>query len=170
MQNAEVKRTLAEALANAWAEDLRRDGKEIEAAARKERAERFANAPVLVLACLTMDGLRKFPDAERQSYERDLAVESLGAGLQNLLLAAHVAGLGACWYCAPAFAKKIVRDILEIPESVEPQAFITLGYAGECPKAPARKNLADYCFLDKWGKLATVTLFGSGSECPNVDE
>ncbi len=152
MRDAQVKRELAERMADAWAADLAKDGITVEEAKRVERRERFANAPVLVLACLTMAGLMKFSDAQRQSIERDLAVASLGAGLENLLLAAHAAGLGACWYCAPAFCKETVREILKIPESVEPHAFITLGYPAESPPAPTRKMLADYCFVDVWGK------------------
>jgi len=138
-------------MADAWASDLAKDGTVAEEHKRIERMERFANAPALILACLTMDGLRKYPGKWRQSYERDLAVESLGAGLQNLLLVAHVCGLGACWYCAPAFCKDIVRNVLKIPESVEPSALIILGYPAETPEPPPRKKLADYCFNDIWG-------------------
>ncbi len=152
IQNARVKRLLAERMAEAWAADLARDGVTAEAAKRVERRERFANAPVLVLACLTMEGLMKFPDSERQRIERDLAVASLGAALENLLLAAHAVGLGACWYCAPAFCKSLVREALRIPESVEPHAFVTLGFPDEQPMALPRKKFVDYCFVDVWGR------------------
>jgi coenzyme F420-0:L-glutamate ligase/coenzyme F420-1:gamma-L-glutamate ligase len=152
LQDAKLKRELAERMADAWAADLKRDGVTAEEQKRIERRERFASAPVLILACLTMEGLRKFPDAERQQCERDLAVASLGAGLENLLLAAHAAGLGACWYCAPAFCKSLVREIVSIPVSVEPHAFVVLGFPDEHPVAPPRKRLVDYCFVDVWGK------------------
>jgi coenzyme F420-0:L-glutamate ligase / coenzyme F420-1:gamma-L-glutamate ligase len=147
-----VKQKLALAMAEAWAADLAKDGLTVEEDKRQERVERFANAPVLILACLTMEGLRRFPDAERQGYERDLAVQSLGAGIQNLLLAATAAKLASCWFCAPGFCKETVRDVLQIPKDVEPHAFVILGYAGETPKAPPKKKLADYCFVDVWGK------------------
>ena len=132
--------------------DLVKDGSKIDDKMRKERVERFADAPVLILACFTMDGLRKFPDVERQMCERDLAVESLGAAMQNLLLAAHAKGLGACWFCAPGFCKGTVRKVLEIPESVEPQAFVVLGYPAEKTQVPIKKLLEGYCFVDMWGK------------------
>jgi coenzyme F420-0:L-glutamate ligase/coenzyme F420-1:gamma-L-glutamate ligase len=171
LRDMKIRRDLAEQMAEAWAVDLKRDGVTAEEGKRIERRDRFATAPVLILACLTMKGLRKFPDAERQGFERDLAVESLGAAIQNLLLTAHAAGLGACWYCAPAFCKPLVRKALKIPESVEPQAFITMGYPSEHPQAPSRKTVADYCFFDIWGgKLTTVDLFGSGAKHATVDE
>jgi coenzyme F420-0:L-glutamate ligase / coenzyme F420-1:gamma-L-glutamate ligase len=152
LEDALVKQKLAEAMADAWAADLARDGAKIEPQMRKERVERFSNAPVLILGCFTMDGLRKFPDTEKQMCERDLAVESFGAALQNILLAAHAKGLGACWFCAPGFCKETVRKILNIPSAVEPQAFVAMGYPAEKPTVPIKKLLEGHCFVDMWGK------------------
>jgi len=145
-----VKVQLAEAMAEAWAADMAKENREIDDKTRKLRVERFASAPVLILACITMDGMIKFSDPERQIVERDLAVESLGAALQNLLLAATEKGLGACWFCAPAFCKDTVRKVLKIPGDVEPQALILMGYPAEQPTAPPRKILKDYTFKNGW--------------------
>ncbi len=152
LQDPQIKRNLADAMAEAWAKDLQRDGIMVEPDKRVERVERFASAPVLILACLTVVDLRKFPDSERQMCERDLAVQSFGAALQNLLLAAHAKGLGACWFCAPSFCKETVRKILRIPDAVEPQAFVAMGYPAEKPLVPIKKLLEGYCFVDIWGK------------------
>ncbi|MDR0470312.1 MAG: nitroreductase family protein [Nitrososphaerota archaeon] len=150
LEDAKVKRNLAEQMADAWAIDATRDNQVVEAKMRNERVERFAGAPVLILASLTREGLREFSDEVRQDIERDLAVASLGAGIQNLLLAAHANGLGACWYCAPAFCKQLVQKTLKIPQHVEPHAFIILGYPEEYPPAPPRKKVTDYCFINTW--------------------
>jgi F420 biosynthesis protein FbiB-like protein len=147
-----VKLQLAEAMAETWAADMAKENIEIDAKTRIARVERFASAPVLILACITMDGMARFPDSERQTVEWDLAVESLGAALQNLLLAAHTKGLGACWFCAPGFCKGTVRKVLKIPNDVEPQALILMGYPAEQPTAPPRKMLKDYAFKNCWGK------------------
>jgi F420 biosynthesis protein FbiB-like protein len=152
VENSAVKLEFGEKMAAAWALDMARDGSNVDEAKRVERRERFANAPVLILAGLSMDGLMKFSDPERQQTERDLAVESLGASIQNLLLAAHSLGLGACWYCAPAFCKATVRDTLKIPEDIEPSALIVIGYPSESPTIPARKATKEFCFLDFWGR------------------
>ena len=146
-----VKRELAEAMAEAWATDMARDGLKVDVEAQRERVERFATAPVLILACTTMDGMARQPDVERLSVERDLAMQSLGAAMQNLLLAAHAKGLGACWYCAPAFCKETVRKVLRIPDEVEPEALIAMGYPAEEPPVPNKKPLSDYCFKNQWG-------------------
>jgi F420 biosynthesis protein FbiB-like protein len=152
LQDPIVKRELSEKMALAWAVDMAKDGSTVEEAKKFERKERFAEAPVLILACLTMEGLKQFLDKQRQNSERDLALESLGAGLENMLLAAQTSGLGACWYCAPAFCKDVVRQVLSIPKEVEPSAFIILGYPAETPVAPKRKMINEVCYVDKWGE------------------
>jgi F420 biosynthesis protein FbiB-like protein len=149
--DAQVKKRLAEAMAEAWAADMAKDGRSIEPETFKLQVGRFAGAPVLVLACFSMEGMIKFPDGQRQSYERDLAIQSLAAAVENLLLAAHALGLGACWFCAPAFCKDTVREVLGIPAEVEPQALIAMGYPAEKPPVPPKRQLGSYCFRDKWG-------------------
>jgi F420 biosynthesis protein FbiB-like protein len=152
LTGASAKQKLSEAMADAWQADMVKDGVVIEPQKRKARIERFTSAPLLVIACLTMEGMREQPDEKRQRIERDLAVQSLGAAVQNMLLAAHAEGLGACWFSAPGFCKETVRKVLNIPEEVEPQALIAMGYPAEKVVAPLRKPLHEYCFMDGWGK------------------
>lgn len=151
LADSAVKRKLALAVAGAWAADMAYDSVTIDEQKRTAKVERFANAPVLILACSTIEDMQKFSDERRQKCERDLAMQSLGAAIENLLLKAHVKGFGACWFCAPSFCKDKVRKVLEIPAEVEPQALVALGYPAENPPIPAKKTLGDYCFLDKWG-------------------
>jgi F420 biosynthesis protein FbiB-like protein len=147
-----TKQALAEAMADAWTADMAKDGVTVEAQKRKASIERFTHAPILVLACLTMENMKVYPDEKRQRSERDLAMQSLGAAIQNMLLTAHAEGLGACWFSAPSFCKETIRTVLKIPEMVEPQALIALGYAAEKPQTPQRKPLENYAYRDSWGK------------------
>ncbi len=151
LADASVKQELAESMAESWAVDMANDGLIIEDEIRKKRVERFATAPALILACLTMSEMKKFSDEKLEDCERDLAMQSLGAAIQNILLAAHAKGLGACWFCAPGFCKGTVRKVLKIPCNVEPEALILMGYPAEQPFAPARKMLQNYVFKDCWG-------------------
>jgi len=147
-----LKQALAEAMADAWTADMAKDGVAVEAQKRKASIERFTHAPALIVACLTMEDMKVYPDERRQRSERDLAMQSLGAAIQNMLLAAHAEGLGACWFSAPSFCKETVRKVLKIPEMVEPQALIALGYPAEKPRAPSRKPLQNYSYLNCWNR------------------
>ncbi|MBU4318440.1 MAG: nitroreductase [Proteobacteria bacterium] len=54
--------------------------------------------------------------------------QSIGAAVQNILLAAHAEGLATCWLGMPmAFKDKIIQ-VLNIPDDVELVTTISLGY------------------------------------------
>jgi nitroreductase len=69
---------------------------------------------------------------------------------ENIMLQAHALGIGTC--VALSYAKTAVRQILNIPEDVEPLLLITLGYPAEAPEAPPKLPLTEIAFLDEYGK------------------
>lgn len=133
VQSAEVKQKLSERMAAAWRTDLERDGADPAFIERRVAIShaRLTGAPVLIVPCVTMEEMDAYPDALRSHAEWTMAVQSVALACQNLLLAAHAAGLGSCWMCAPLFVPALVRDALDLPETWEPQAILTLGYPAE---------------------------------------
>jgi F420 biosynthesis protein FbiB-like protein len=85
-------------------------------------------APTLVLGCLTWHGLDRYPDAVRRQAEWGMALLSLGAAVENLMLAAAEAGLASCWVAAPIFCPEEARDALALPEEWLPHALVLLGH------------------------------------------
>jgi F420 biosynthesis protein FbiB-like protein len=148
-----VKRKLAEAMASDWFMDLRRDNIPLEASRKmvEESVRRFSEAPIVIIAAITMKEMHKYSDRRRQRFEHLMATQSLAAAIQNILLAAHAEGLGACWFCAPLFCQRTVRKVLRMPRDAEPQALITIGYPAESPEPPPRKPLKEIVFKDYWG-------------------
>jgi len=82
---------------------------------------RITAAPVVIVVCLSTLGL----DDQREQL---MAIQSVAAAVQNLLLAAQEAGLGACWMAAPLYCPGVVREVLHLPDDWEAQALITIGY------------------------------------------
>jgi F420 biosynthesis protein FbiB-like protein len=133
VQTQAQKEALAQAMGARLRRDLRADGLDealIEADAGRSYA-RITAAPVLVALCLSMLNMDVYPDEKRSRNEYLMAVQSVAMAGQNLLLAAHEAGLGACWMCAPLFVPDVVRDVLRLPDDWQPQALLTLGYPAE---------------------------------------
>jgi coenzyme F420-0:L-glutamate ligase / coenzyme F420-1:gamma-L-glutamate ligase len=128
-----MKERLGAVMGERWAEDLRADGVDAATVERRVAASRarMTSAAALVVAALSMEDMDAYPDRRRQEAERTMAVQSTALACQNLLLAAHAYGLGACWMCAPLFAPELMRETLGLPETWQPQALITLGYAAE---------------------------------------
>ncbi len=71
--------------------------------------------------------------------------QDCAAATQNMLVAAHAAGLGSCWiffillafYAPDADA---LKKELGIPEGYRPYTSVALGYADEAPEAAPRKT------------------------------
>lgn len=131
--DAETKVTLARMMGERLRRDLEADGvpEAIIAADTGRSYTRITGAPALVVLCLTMADMDRYPDAARAHNEYVMAVQSTALAGQNLLLAAHEAGLAACWMCAPLFCPDVVQAALDLPDDWQPQALITLGYAAE---------------------------------------
>ncbi len=139
----DAKQRLAAVLGARWRADLSADGADPAEVARRVAVsyERITTAAALVIACVSMADMDVYPDPARQTAEWTMAVQSVALACQNLLLAAHAHGLGACWMCAPLFAPDRVRAALDLPAEWTPQALITLGVPAET-KTKERAPLA----------------------------
>jgi coenzyme F420-0:L-glutamate ligase/coenzyme F420-1:gamma-L-glutamate ligase len=135
IQAKERQERLADAMNVALRADLTADGLSPEGIQTQasRRRDRLTRAPVLILLCMTMADMDDYPDPKRRQAEWTMATQSLALAGQNLLLAAHAEGLGACWLCAPLFCPDVVRDSLGLPAHWQPQAFISLGWPAESP-------------------------------------
>jgi len=68
--------------------------------------------------------------------------------MDHMILAATDAGLGTCWVAA--FDPAAAREILHLPEGVEPVAFTPLGYPADAPRPKERKPLAELVRYERW--------------------
>jgi F420 biosynthesis protein FbiB-like protein len=136
------KRALARGMGARWRRDLAGDGLAPERIEELVSAShtKLEGAPALVLGCITWDGLDRYPDDGRQRAEWGMALLSLGAAVENLMLAAADAGLASCWVAAPIFCPEEARDALALPLEWLPHALVLVGrpdpeYAGR-PRPP----------------------------------
>lgn len=68
-------------------------------------------------------------------------VLSTAMAIENLLLAAHATGLGACVMTAPLLAGDVWSQVENLPPGFVPTCLITLGYPAETPDPPPKKSL-----------------------------
>ncbi|GCE16480.1 nitroreductase family protein [Dictyobacter kobayashii] len=139
----EPKLQLADAMGATWRENLEMDGQPAEIVnIRLEKSyQRILRAPAMIIPCLYLEDLDQYPDARRQEDEKTMAVQSIGAAIQNMLLTAYDLGLDTGWMCAPLFCPEVVCAALELDPRLIPQALITVGYAAADPKRRPRLPL-----------------------------
>lgn len=138
LREAAAKKRLAVAMGERLRHDRLADGDEPAAvAADAQRSlNRIGQAHVVVLVACSLEDMDSYPDSTRRNAEATMAIQSTAMAVQNLLLAASAAGLGACWMCAPLFCPDVVRDVLQWPDDWQPQALVTLGV----PDGPNRRR------------------------------
>lgn len=125
----EAKEALSLRMGERWRRDLSADGADPAFIERRVSIShaRITTAAALVIASVCMDDMDVYSDTGRSEAEWLMAVQSVSLACQNLLLATHHYGLGACWMCAPLFVPQLVREVLDLPAEWHPQALITIG-------------------------------------------
>ena len=102
----------------------------------------FSQAPIVICACAVPD--RAWSRMDSKNYgDVDVTI-----AMDHLILAATELGLGTCWIAA--FDPVAARQVLGLPEDVEPVAFTPLGYPADKPKAKQRKPLSELVRHERW--------------------
>lgn len=111
---------------------------------------RFENAPVVIvplyrpltiLSNLLSDRIDASDVGRIASMEDSSGLIGTSLAMQNLLLAAHAAGLGASGMTGPLVAADAIHEILRVPASWKIAALIPIGYPDEEPSPTTRKSI-----------------------------
>ena len=100
------------------------------------------NAPVLIAVFL--DGC--------EMYDRTKDIQSIGACIQNMLLAIHSLGLGGVWLGEILKRKEDVNKALGAPDSYELMAVVAMGHPVRKHRSSERKDLKDIVFRERFGQ------------------
>ncbi|MHA2399190.1 MAG: coenzyme F420-0:L-glutamate ligase [Promethearchaeota archaeon] len=148
LENLKVRKELILKMNEKLKNDLRSEDKSEEFIKHKVNKTKgnFLEAPVLILLCLDTTELEKYTDIERSKNEEILGIQSVSSSATYLLLAFEIMNLAACWYCAPLFAKDIIKETLKLPQDFLPMAFFTVGYPSRSVSPPHRKNLDEIIY------------------------
>ena len=136
VRSQQARTRLLDDMLAAWIADLRADGfTEEQIARRTKRGEPLRRAPLLIVPCLVSDAAHTYPDPRRNASERAMFLVAMGAGVQNLLVALAVEGLGSCWVSSTLFCGPVAAAALGLPEGWEPMGAVGVGHAA-APPAP----------------------------------
>jgi len=102
----------------------------------------FTQAPLLICIC----------GVPAQAWVRkdgkNYADVDVTIAMDHLVLAAANLGLGTCWVAA--FDPPAAREVLRLPDDVEPIAFTPLGYPADQPGSKDRKALSQLVRYEHW--------------------
>ncbi|ETZ99351.1 nitroreductase family protein [Mycobacterium kansasii 824] len=112
------------------------------------QADHFEEIPVVVVACLR-GVIPPWPTVATSS-----AYGSIFPAVQNLLLAARAAGLGAALITVPLWSTLLARRALRLPWNVTPCAVIPLGWPIGKYGPTTRRPVGEVVSLDRYGNRA----------------
>ena len=103
----------------------------------------LSNAALAIVICGDLD----------RAHDRQLSylLQDCSAAIENLLLAASMLGLGACWLGVHPRPERIahLRSIFGIPEQIVPVSVIAVGWPDESP-APRTRFREQAVHREKW--------------------
>ncbi|HET6497885.1 MAG TPA: nitroreductase family protein [Coriobacteriia bacterium] len=111
------------------------------AAATSPYARMLADAAFGIVVCGETEGLRS-----PGMWQQDCS-----AAVENALLAAHALGLGAVWLGYYPKMERVtpLKELLGIPESVEPLAILSIGHPAE-DKPPSERYDPALVHFERW--------------------
>ena len=124
------------------------DEKKIDKLAESCQQSFISKAHFVVVVCNDLVDVVRSYDERGKRYARQQA----GSSIENLLLKLTELGLGACWI--GAFVDDQVKNILKIPENVNVEAVIPIGYPMRKQKQKRKPSLDRVLYFNEYkGKV-----------------
>jgi coenzyme F420-0:L-glutamate ligase / coenzyme F420-1:gamma-L-glutamate ligase len=145
VESAAGRSGLLDAMRDAWVADLRNDGfSEEQITRRVRRGEPLRRAPLIIVPCLVPDAAHEYPDVKRNRAEEAMFTVSMGAAVQNLLIALAVEGLGSAWISSTLFCQDVAAAALSLPPGWHPMGAIAVGHAAESARPRPPRDPDDF--------------------------
>jgi coenzyme F420-0:L-glutamate ligase / coenzyme F420-1:gamma-L-glutamate ligase len=145
LETAGARTALLDAMRAAWIADLRRDGfAEEQITRRVRRGEVLRRAPLIVVPCLVAEAAHDYPDERRSAAEQAMFMVSMGAAVQNLLIALAVEGLGSAWISSTLFCQDVAARAMDLPERWRPIGAIAVGHPAEQARPRPPRDPGDF--------------------------
>lgn len=107
------------------------------ASVKSQRSQFLKTAPLLIGCC--------FDELKSKSPAHDL--ENVAVAVENILLAAHALGLGACYIGGfdPKYPEieKSISKALKLPKNIKIVCLISIGYPDELPKKKNMRKISE---------------------------
>ncbi|PSR21516.1 MAG: 5,6-dimethylbenzimidazole synthase [Sulfobacillus acidophilus] len=119
------------------------------------KVEGLLDAPITL--CVTNDSTRGGPHVLGRNTIPETDVMSTACAIENMWLAARAEGVAMGW--VSMYRKEDVRQVLGIPDHVDPVALLTIGFTAYFPEIPVlervgwrqRLDLRSLVYEERWG-------------------
>jgi len=109
----------------------------------------MVEAPVFLAICNDYKDVRKHYGKIGKMF----SIQNCANFAFAVTLCATEFGVSSCWI--GAFDNEAIHRILEIPEDMDPEIILTLGYANETKKPSMREDPNYLAYINEWGENCT---------------
>lgn len=103
----------------------------------------FGDPSAIIVVCINLERAKK-----GGKIGEVMAIMDVSMAAQNMMLTAYTLGIGSCPIAS--FSRTAVKELLDIPEYIEPILLITLGYTDQWPNPPKRRPLEEVVHYEKY--------------------
>ena len=103
-----------------------------------------AKAQFAVVVCSDKEQLARLYDERAEMYSRQQA----GAAIEHFLLKIVDLGMDSCW--VGAFSDRVVKEILQIPDDIDVEAILPVGYELGKTRKKRKATLDSLLYFDKY--------------------
>jgi coenzyme F420-0:L-glutamate ligase / coenzyme F420-1:gamma-L-glutamate ligase len=148
LETAAAREALLDAMRGAWIADLRGDGfTEEQITRRLRRGDVLRRAPLIIVPCLVTDAAHDYPDERRNRSEQAMFTVSMGAAVQNLLVALAVDGLGSAWISSTLFCQDAAARAMDLPQGWRPVGAVAVGHPAEQARLRPPRDPGDFLLV-----------------------
>ncbi|AHF80987.1 nitroreductase family protein [Thermococcus paralvinellae] len=105
----------------------------------------FGNPTAIVVLCINRERAKRGGRLGGITALMDISMAA-----QNMMLIAYSMGIGSCPIVS--FSKSAWKELIGIPEHVEPVLILSLGYPKFWPKPPKRRPLEEVVHVERYGR------------------
>jgi len=98
----------------------------------------FGNPAAIIIICRDLN--RAYEICSELGRDT-LSMMDISMASQNIMLAAYDLGIGSC--AVRSFGISAVKRLYDLPDHINPELLITLGYPEETPKPPKRRGISE---------------------------
>jgi coenzyme F420-0:L-glutamate ligase / coenzyme F420-1:gamma-L-glutamate ligase len=148
LSSPQARTQLVDVMREAWIADLRGDGFTPEQISRRlRRGDVLRLAPLIIVPCLVTDAAHHYPDERRNRSEQAMFTVSMGAAVQNLLVALAVDGLGSAWISSTLFCQDVAARAMDLPAGWRPMGAIAVGHPAERARPRPPRDPGDFVLV-----------------------
>jgi len=146
VKNPELKEEIAHIFLESH-QRAKKEDKEFPYDTGEELRRRFTDPPILIVVCADTRFMKAYP---KVGYREQILDVSMGAAIQNMMLAANALGLGLSWGTVDTLNRDKLGKLLGVPTHSRILEVLQLGYPAARAPPRFRRDPRDFTHVDKF--------------------